>query len=188
LKKPNRANRLSASKPPYAWWVLIIYSLFGPPLGIVSVMLFIIVVFHVVASEPLPPSNQFFRNMPELFLASYWVGGIPAILTGLLAMLLRLKRNLPGIAAQVQHNLRCGWYLRVLQSGHIQAGDSVHLLARPYAEWPLSRILELIDSRNCQPQAMREVLQLPLPPSWQHMFQRRLDTGECEDWQRRLFG
>ena len=99
MKKPNRANRLSAAKPPYAWWVLIIYSLFGPPLGIVSVMLFIIVVFHVVASEPLPPSNQFFRNMPELFLASYWVGGIPAILTGLLAMLLRLKRNLPGIAA-----------------------------------------------------------------------------------------
>lgn len=37
--------------------------------------------------------------MPEFFLASYWVGGIPAILTGLLAMLLRLKRNLPGIAA-----------------------------------------------------------------------------------------
>lgn len=99
MKKPNRANHLSAAKPPYAWWVLIIYSLFGPPLGIVSVMLFIIVVFHVVASEPLPPSNQFFRNMPELFLASYWVGGIPAILTGLLAMLLRLKRNLPGIAA-----------------------------------------------------------------------------------------
>ena len=35
----------------------------------------------------------------EFFLASYLVGGIPAILTGLLAMLLRLKRNLPGIAA-----------------------------------------------------------------------------------------
>ena len=99
MKKPNRANRLSASKPPYSWRVMIIYSLFGPPLGIVSVMLFIIVVFHVVASEPLPPSNQFFRNMPEFFLTSYWVGGIPAILTGLLAMLLRLKRNLPGIAA-----------------------------------------------------------------------------------------
>ena len=99
IEETKPGNRPSASKPPYAWRVLIIYSLFGPPLGIVSVMLFIIVVFHVVASEPLPPSNQFFRNMPELFLASYWVGGIPAILTGLLAMLLRLKRNLPGIAA-----------------------------------------------------------------------------------------
>ena len=89
----------AASKPPYSWRVLIIYSLFGPPLGIVPLILFVIVEFHVVASEPLPPSNQFFRNMPEFLLASYWVGGIPAILTGLLAMLLHLKRNLPGIAA-----------------------------------------------------------------------------------------
>ena len=87
----------AASKPPYSWRVLIIYSLFGAPLGTVSLTLFLIVVFHVVASEPLPSLNQFFR--PEFFLGSYWVGGIPAILTGLLAMLLRLKRNLPGIAA-----------------------------------------------------------------------------------------
>ena len=99
IEETKLGNRPSASKPPYAWRVLIIYSLFGPPLGIVSLILFLIVEFHVVASEPLPPSNQFFRNMPEFFLASYWVGGIPAILTGLLAMLLRLKRNLPGIAA-----------------------------------------------------------------------------------------
>ena len=99
IEETKPGNRPSASKPPYAWRVLIIYSLFGPPLGTVSLTLFLIVVFHVVASEPLPSSNQFFRNMPEFFLASYWVGGIPAILTGLLAMLLRLKRNLPGIAA-----------------------------------------------------------------------------------------
>ena len=99
IEETKPGNRPSASKPPYAWRVLIIYSLFGPPLGIVSLILFIIVEFHVVASEPLPPSNQFFRNMPEFFLASYLVGGIPAFLTGLLAMLLRLKRNLPGIAA-----------------------------------------------------------------------------------------
>ena len=94
----------AASKPPYSWRVLIIYGLFGAPLGIVSLILFLTVEFHVVASEPLSPSNQFFRdqffrNMPEFFLASYLVGGIPAFLTGLLAMLLRLKRNLPGIAA-----------------------------------------------------------------------------------------
>ena len=89
----------SAAKPPYAWRVLIIYGLFGPPLGIVFFILFIIVWLYVVASEPLSFSNQFFRNMPELLLDSYLVGGIPAFLTGLLAMLLRLKRNLPGIAA-----------------------------------------------------------------------------------------
>ena len=99
IEETKPGNRPSASKPPYSWRVLIIYSLFGPPLGIVSLILFLIVEFHVIASEPLPPSNQFFRNMPKFFLAGYWVGGIPAFLTGLLAMLLRLKRNLPGIAA-----------------------------------------------------------------------------------------
>ena len=99
IEETKPGNRRPAAKPPYAWRVLIIYSLFGPPLGIVSLILFIIVVLPVVASEPPALSNQFFRNMPEFFLASYWVGGIPAILTGLLAMLLRLKRNLPGIAA-----------------------------------------------------------------------------------------
>lgn len=99
IEETKTDNRPPAAKPPYSWRVLIIYSLFGPPLGTVSLTLFLIVVFHVVASEPLPSSNQFFRNMPEFFLGSYWVGGIPAILTGLLAMLLRLKRNLPGIAA-----------------------------------------------------------------------------------------
>ena len=99
IEETKPGNRPSASKPPYAWRVLIIYSLFGPPLGIVFFILFIIVWLYVVASEPLSFSNQFFRNMPELLLDSYLVGGIPAILTGLLAMLLRLKRNLPGIAA-----------------------------------------------------------------------------------------
>ena len=29
----------SASKPPYSWRVLIIYSLFGPPLGTVLLLL-----------------------------------------------------------------------------------------------------------------------------------------------------
>ena len=99
IEETKPGNRPSASKPPYAWRVLIIYSLFGSPLGIVFFILFIIVWLYVVASEPLSFSNQFFRNMPELLLDSYLVGGIPAILTGLLAMLLRLKRNLPGIAA-----------------------------------------------------------------------------------------
>ena len=99
IEETKTDNRPPAAKPPYAWRVLIIYSLLGPSLGIVSLILFLTVEFHVVASEPLPPSNQFFRNMPEFFLASYLVGGISAILTGLLAMLLRLKRNLPGIAA-----------------------------------------------------------------------------------------
>ena len=79
----------AASKPPYSWRVLIIYSLFGPPLGAVLLL--------IGLSDP--NSQQAFRLIPIATLFSYPVGGIPAFLTGLLSMLLRLKRNLPGIAA-----------------------------------------------------------------------------------------
>ena len=91
--KQDHLNR-SASKPPYAWRVLIIYSLFGPPLGAVLLLL------GSGLTDPNP--EQAFQLIPIAILSivsSYLVGGIPAFLTGLLAMLLRLKRNLPGIAA-----------------------------------------------------------------------------------------
>ena len=91
--KQDHLNR-SASKPPYAWRVLIIYGLFGPPLGAVLLLL------GSGLTDPNP--EQAFQLVPIAILSivsSYLVGGIPAFLTGLLAMLLRLKRNLPGIAA-----------------------------------------------------------------------------------------
>ena len=81
----------SASKPPYSWRMLIIYSLFGPPLGTVLLLL------GSGLTDPNP--EQAFRLIPIAILFSYPVGGLPAFLTGLWAMLLRLKRNLPGIAA-----------------------------------------------------------------------------------------
>ena len=81
----------SAAKPPYAWRVLIIYSLFGPPLGVVLWMI------NLSLSNPNPEQTSIL--LPLAIVSSYLVGGIPAFLTGLLAMLLRLKRNLPGIAA-----------------------------------------------------------------------------------------
>ena len=74
--------------------MLIIYGLFGPPLGAVLLLL------GSGLTDPNP--EQAFQLIPIAILSivsSYLVGGIPAFLTGLLAMLLRLKRNLPGIAA-----------------------------------------------------------------------------------------
>ena len=86
--KQDHLNR-SASKPLYAWWMLIVCSLLGPPLGAMLLL--------IGLSDP--NSQHAFRMLPIAILFSYPIGGIPAFLTGLLSILLRLKRNLPGIAA-----------------------------------------------------------------------------------------
>ena len=91
IEETKTDNRPPAAKPPYAWRVLIIYGLFGPPLGAVLLLL------GSGLTDPNP--EQAFRLIPIAILFSYPVGGLPAFLTGLWAMLLRLKRNLPGIAA-----------------------------------------------------------------------------------------
>lgn len=92
------------------------------------------------------------------------------------------------MALRVQDSLRCGWYLRVLETGAVQAGDTVYLLKRPYPDWPLARLLRLIAGGDCRPEVMQAVLALPLPPSWRKLFARRLETGVVEAWQPRLFG
>ena len=92
------------------------------------------------------------------------------------------------MSLRVQQSLRCGWYLRVLAAGEVASGDEVFLLSRPFLEWSVARVLALIDSRCCDADEMRAVLRLPLPESWARLFARRLETGGCEDWDRRLFG
>jgi len=38
------------------------------------------------------------------------------------------------------------------------------------------------------PAQIEPVLRLPLPPSWQRLFERRLTMQQVEDWARRLKG
>lgn len=92
------------------------------------------------------------------------------------------------MAAQLQHSRRTGWYLRVLTPGSVRAGDEILLIDRPYPAWPLDRLLGLIADRDTEPALLREVLGLPLPPSWVRLFSRRLESGEVESWTSRLGG
>lgn len=96
--------------------------------------------------------------------------------------------GVPDMARRVQDSGRAGWYLRVVQPGQVQAGDALQLLERPHGDWPLARLLRLIAERDCAPAVLDEVLQLPLPPSWQRLFSRRREQGQAEDWAPRLEG
>lgn len=47
--------------------------------------------------------------------------------------------NQTDLTARVQQTGYSGWYMRVLEEGHIEAGMTLDLLERPYPEWTIVR-------------------------------------------------
>ncbi|MBD7924300.1 MOSC domain-containing protein [Xanthomonas bonasiae] len=92
------------------------------------------------------------------------------------------------LARRVQESGRTGWYYRVLQPGEVAAGDRLTLLERPYPDWSLARLIQLLYRREVDPAQLEQVLELPLVPNWRVLFERRLAQREVECWDKRLLG
>ncbi len=92
------------------------------------------------------------------------------------------------MARRVQDTGRTGWYYRVVQPGAAQAGDMLALIERPWPSWPLRRLMRLLADRVLDHGPLREVLELPLVPSWRTLVERRLESRQVEDWARRIDG
>lgn len=94
----------------------------------------------------------------------------------------------PDMAAQVQRTGRTGWYYRVLEEGALWAGADLLLQARPYPEWPLARLIDLLYRPSLDVAELRAARVLPLPANWQRLLDRRLGSGVVESWVSRLEG
>ncbi|EJE4694420.1 MOSC domain-containing protein [Vibrio parahaemolyticus] len=92
------------------------------------------------------------------------------------------------MARRLQDTLRTGWYFRVLEEGDIGAGDEIILCERPYPEWPLARIMGAVFTGCLDRKELTPLSELPLVESWGKLVERRLETGEVEDWEMRLVG
>lgn len=92
------------------------------------------------------------------------------------------------MARRVQDSGRSGWYYRVLETGTVQAGDTLAVVDRPHPDWPLPRLSELLYRRTLDRDELHGALALPLVPSWRKLFERRLQQGDTESWDSRLGG
>ena len=92
------------------------------------------------------------------------------------------------MARRVQHTGRTGWYYRVLEGGTLRAGDTLEWLARPWPQWPLARVLEVLYRNMLDRAALTDMLALPLTPSWRKLVEGRLARGEVESWAKRIDG
>ena len=101
---------------------------------------------------------------------------------------LNVRFDRPDMSLLLQETLWTGWYFRILREGHIEAGDDIYLMERPFPEWPLSKVTGLIFTGCMEEEALQSLLNAPLVNSWRKLVERRLATGELEDWSYRLYG
>lgn len=92
------------------------------------------------------------------------------------------------MARRVQQTRRTGWYYRVLEGGRLRAGDTLEWLERPWPQWPLARVLEVLYRNMLDRAALTDMLALPLTPSWRKLVEGRLARGEVESWAKRIDG
>lgn len=96
--------------------------------------------------------------------------------------------GVPDMAQRVQRSLRSGWYCRVLEQGILQAGAPITLIARPYPDWPLRRLMELLYLRPLERELLMQARDLPLVPAWRLLVENRLARDEVESWSERIEG
>ena len=104
-----------------------------------------------------------------------------------------LRFNRPDAALALQSSGHTGWYYRVLREGWLAAGDVFELVDRPCPDWPLARAIAAMFPSEPGAAGLRDewlaASQLaPLVPRWRTTFERRLASGQIEDWNLRLNG
>jgi MOSC domain-containing protein YiiM len=72
---------------------------------------------------------------------------------------------------------RTGWYMRVLKPGTLQAGDKIHVLRRPDAEWTISRFNGFILNRRSANDEFAEIASLEgLADVWKQAAKEVIDN------------
>ncbi len=75
--------------------------------------------------------------------------------------------RVPDLVKRVIRTNRCGWYLRVIQPGVIEAGLTVTLLSRPHPNWTIVRANQVFYSKGGPSDERRELAMLPeLADAW----------------------
>ncbi|PLP97844.1 MOSC domain-containing protein [Cupriavidus pauculus] len=94
-----------------------------------------------------------------------------------------------GMSRAVQGSGRTGWYYRVIEEGEVSAGDHLVLVARPYPDWNLQRLLHVLYVDRLNLAALAAMAELPvLAESWRKLARQRVANHVVEDMEKRLAG
>ncbi|HVN54185.1 MAG TPA: MOSC domain-containing protein [Anaerolineaceae bacterium] len=82
--------------------------------------------------------------------------------------------GVPDFIERVNTAGKMGWYLRVLQEGHVQAGDVIKLEDRHFEEWTILRAMEIMTCPEIDPASTRALAQCSLlSEDWRVVLARK---------------
>jgi len=94
--------------------------------------------------------------------------------------------KVPTLTRQVQDSGRTGWYMRVLETGSLEAGAAMVLEERPFPELSVAACNDARYLRNADPHLVAALASCgALSEGWRDRF-RRIDRGESTDEDERL--
>jgi MOSC domain-containing protein YiiM len=81
------------------------------------------------------------------------------------------RNDIKDLPARVDARGWGGWYHRVVQTGHVAAGDAYALVERPYPHFPISLLNALMAEREHDPRASGMLAEMEmLTPSWRQHY------------------
>lgn len=83
--------------------------------------------------------------------------------------------RLKDLPARVIETGRTGWYFRVLQEGHVGAGDALRRIERPHPEWTIAAANDVMYHRREDRDSTHALAECPaLSVSWRNALRKRL--------------
>lgn len=97
--------------------------------------------------------------------------------------------RMKNLALQVQQTGRTGWYFRVLREGYVAPKQLVTLVERPYPQWTIARVNDIMHQHLNDRELAAELAACPLlAANWQRTLANRASRGINPDPKPRLVG
>lgn len=84
------------------------------------------------------------------------------------------------VVDEMERTGRTGWYMRVLDTGRLRAGDRFELLERTHPDWTVAEANDLMHHRRDDAEGARSLASVPaLAPSWVKTLTARAERSEA---------
>lgn len=99
------------------------------------------------------------------------------------------RYRVKNLALLIQNTGRTGWYFRVLQEGSVEAGQAFVLVDRPYPQWTIQKVNEILHSKQPDYDDIEKLTQCELlAPKMINTLAKRLNKRELPDIRDRVYG